>query len=497
VDLFPYVKEHYTSKLKSFSLKSVASFFDPETPKIDLNYTDMMAHFCSGDPDRRGIVAEYCVRDCVIPATLCDRLDVFVNLLELSRVTGVPASQITKRGQQVRCVAQLYRVCCRRGMVMNIRKQRQSDTYRGAIVQEPKKGYYQNVIIYEDFASLYPNIMRSYNLSYDTYVYPEDLDDLQRHVTTVAYPMDATDRGGFLNAHNTARAACGRGEVVLRAFPIADGKVHHFIQALEGPLVGVVPELLNDILMARKRAKAAMKAAPDAMSRRVQNARQLSLKITANSMYGFTGVPADIAMIPLSAVAETTTAMGRYLISMCANMVPSRFPVRLIYGDTDSVLFETDTADVARGHAIGMEVEQWLNRDILPAYGSYLSIECEEVCSPYLQIMKKRYISRAFDNGTTDGHVEYKGIELVRKDSLPFCRRLYAGIIDLVFGAGIAQGPAKTKEEVARDIVTYLSQEFTKVNERDATYGVADFATTKTLQNRSRYKVRSPGGMIA
>ena len=54
--------------------------------------------------------------------------------------------------------------------------------------------------------------------------------------------------------------------------------------ALRAPL-----RILEDLLAARKRAKADMKKATDPMEKAVQNGRQLALKISANSVYGFTG----------------------------------------------------------------------------------------------------------------------------------------------------------------------------------------------------------------
>lgn len=478
VDLFGYVKEHYGNKLKSFSLKTVALHFDPETPKIDLDYHVMFSHFDSRCPERKKIIAEYCSRDCRIPAALCDKLKVFLNLIELSRVTGVPASQITKRGQQVRCLAQLYRIARRRGMVMNVRRQPHTGSFRGAVVQEPRKGYYQNGLIYLDFASLYPNVMRSYNLCFATYVYPDNLE--------------------------AALQAQERGQIVLRAFDVGEGRTHHFVQSLDGPNLGVVPELLNNVLTARAVAKRAMKEASTPFERTVQDARQLALKITANSMYGFTGVPEDMARLPLSAIAETTTAMGRELITKCAHVVPERYtgpflqaefgiadaaPLKLVYGDTDSVIFETPTRDLHKCYAIGLAAEKWLNDEVLRAWGRYLAIECEEICSPYVQIMKKRYISRAFPSGPNNpSHVEYKGIELVRKDSLPFTRQLYQGVIDIIFGPGIGTGPSKTVDVIARDIIAYLGEQFHLLYTRDPCFTVMDFTQTKTLQNRSRYK---------
>lgn len=104
--------------------------------------------------------------------------------------------------------------------------------------------------------------------------------------------------------------------------------------------------------------------------------------------------------------------------------------------------------------------------------------------------MKKRYISRAFEHGPDKpGHVQYKGIELVRKDSLPFTNTLYKHIVDIIFGSGIGPtGPAKDTETIACEVVAYLREAFHKLYSRDACFAVSDFAQTKTLQNRSRYK---------
>lgn len=54
-------------------------------------------------------------------------------------------------------------------------------------------------------------------------------------------------------------------------------------------LKGIVPEILDDLLSARKRAKDDLKKETDPFKRAVLDGRQLALKVSANSVYGFTG----------------------------------------------------------------------------------------------------------------------------------------------------------------------------------------------------------------
>jgi DNA polymerase elongation subunit (family B) len=45
-------------------------------------------------------------------------------------------------------------------------------TFQGATVLTPEVGYYETPVVVADFASLYPSIIRTYNLSPETYVVP-------------------------------------------------------------------------------------------------------------------------------------------------------------------------------------------------------------------------------------------------------------------------------------------------------------------------------------
>lgn len=64
--------------------------------------------------------------------------------------------------------------------------------------------------------------------------------------------------------------------------------------------------------MCRFRAKADLKAATDPFIKAVLDGRQLALKVSANSVYGFTG--ATIGKMPCLEISSSTTAYGREMI---------------------------------------------------------------------------------------------------------------------------------------------------------------------------------------
>jgi DNA polymerase delta subunit 1 len=78
--------------------------------------------------------------------------------------------------------------------------------------------------------------------------------------------------------------------------------------------------------------------------RAVQNGRQLALKISANSVYGFTG--ATVGQLPCIAIASSVTSYGRELLLQTKAFVESHYTVErgfpasaeVVYGDTDSVM---------------------------------------------------------------------------------------------------------------------------------------------------------------
>merc|ERR1712151_1332754 len=106
------------------------------------------------------------------------------------------------------------------------------------------------------------------------------------------------------------------------------------------------PMILEELLSARKKAKKEMAEAEDPLKKMVLNGRQLALKISANSVYGFTG--ATVGVLPCLQISSSTTAFGRTMIDETKRQVEAKYTIQngyandaqVIYGDTDSVMIK-------------------------------------------------------------------------------------------------------------------------------------------------------------
>ncbi len=87
-----------------------------------------------------------------------------------------------------------------------------------------------------------------------------------------------------------------------------------------------------------------MKVEKDPFRYKVLDGRQLALKISANSVYGFTG--AQVGKLPCLEISQSVTSFGRTMIEKTKQFVEDKFTIangypfdaKVIYGDTDSVM---------------------------------------------------------------------------------------------------------------------------------------------------------------
>ncbi len=99
---------------------------------------------------------------------------------------------------------------------------------------------------------------------------------------------------------------------------------------------GILPQILDELLAARKRAKKDMAEATDPMEKAVQNGRQLALKISANSVYGFTG--ATVGQLPCVPIASSVTAYGRNLLLETRSFVENHYTIQNGYNFNAEVI---------------------------------------------------------------------------------------------------------------------------------------------------------------
>ncbi|PYH98460.1 hypothetical protein BO71DRAFT_480347 [Aspergillus ellipticus CBS 707.79] len=380
LDLLQLVQRDY--HLRSYTLNSVSYEFLGEQ-KEDVHHT-MITELFNGTPDSRRRLAVYCLKDAYLPQRLMDKLMCLVNYTEMARVTGVPFNFLLSRGQQVKFISQLFRKALEQQLVIPNSKSNDEQDYEGATVIEPTRGYYGVPIATLDFASLYPSIIQAHNLCYTT----------------------------LLNKNSVEKLNLKKDEdyiVTPNGDMFCTSKVRK----------GLLSQILEELLTARKRAKKELATEKDPFKKAVLNGRQLALKISANSVYGLTG--ATVGKLPCLPIASSTTSYGRQMIEKTKQEVEARYTIangyshdaKVIYGDTDSVMVKFGVAELEEAMKLGQEAADYVSSKFL----NPIKLEFEKVYFPYLLINKKRYAGLYWTNPNKYDKMDTKGIETVRRDN--------------------------------------------------------------------------------
>ncbi|CAF4774299.1 unnamed protein product [Pieris macdunnoughi] len=371
-------------KLRSYTLNSVSYHFLQEQ-KEDVHHS-IITDLQNENEQTRRRLAMYCLKDAYLPIKLLNKLMCIINFMEMARVTGVPLLCLLTRGQQIKVVSQLLRKAKDAGYLMPAyHGQGSDDQFEGATVIEPKKGYYADPISTLDFASLYPSIMMAHNLCYTTLISP----NMQKELNLDPENITITPLNNMFVKSNIRK--------------------------------GLLPEILESLLAARKKAKADLKKETDPFKRSVLDGRQLALKISANSVYGFTG--AQVGKLPCLEISGSVTAYGRTMIEFTKTEVEKKYTKAngykedavVIYGDTDSVMVKFGVKTLVESMELGKEAADFVSSKFVKP----IKLEFEKVYYPYLLINKKRYAGLYFTRPDTYDKMDCKGIETVRRDNCP------------------------------------------------------------------------------
>lgn len=487
VDLLPLVKRDY--KLNNYKLKTVSTNFlgdtkDPLSVKgIFKCYREGMKGGKLGDK-AMGIVAKYCVQDSVLVLRLMKYLQTWVGLCEMSKTCNVDIFSLYTKGQQIKVYSQVYKYCMYINMV--VEKDgiivKDDERYVGASVFTPVPGLYDMVVPF-DFASLYPTTLIAYNIDYSTIVYDDDVPDTKCHIMEwedhigcihdekVIKKLELTKfidkekeklkklRTSRDNTLDKYRKKKIKKEIELLnesikpyikkrselnkskpKFPMCAKRKYRFLKEPKG----VIPTILQDLLDARANTRKEIKENDKIIKKikdiveierlhglnSVLNKRQLSYKVSANSMYGAMGVRRGF--LPFMPGAMCTTYMGRKNIEIVSETIPKEYKGELIYGDTDSNYIHfphIKTAQEVWDYSI--EVADKLTK----LFPSPIVLEFEnEIYSKFLILTKKRYMYRMCKrDGIVNNKIGKKGVLLARRDNSKFIRDLYEKIIENIF----------------------------------------------------------------
>lgn len=447
------------------SILDITSSFSWGLSKDDVSPKDIFEMSKKGKEDR-GIIAKYCIQDCNLVHQIFQKIDVMTTFTEMSKLCSVPIQFLVLRGQGIKLTSYISKKCSEKDTLMPlISKGNESDAYEGAIVLEPKCGLYlDNPVACVDYSSLYPSSIISENISHDSKVWTKEF-NLDGTIKTNKYGKEyitgTKDQEGnfiydnlkdyeyvdikydtFKYVRKTPSAAATK---VLTGY-----KICRYAQFPNNEKA-IMPSILDELLAARKSTKKQMQKETDPFKQNILDKRQLSIKITANSLYGQTG--AKTSSFYEMDVAASTTAIGRTLLIYAKEVIENVYgdsivdtkygqmktKAEYIYGDTDSVFFTFNFEDlngtkIKDKQALDMTIT--LAKEAGKLCTSFLKephdLEYEKTFMPFCLLSKKRYVGMLYEEDVNQCKRKSMGIVLKRRDNAPIVKDVYGGIIDIL-----------------------------------------------------------------
>jgi DNA polymerase I len=308
-------------------------------------------------------LAKYCFRDAEITFKLTNFEDELVMklILVLARISSMPMDDVSRQGVSRWIKNFMHREHRRRNMLIPnaediLTKKGKAATkavikgkkYKGAIVVEPVPGVHFNVAVM-DFPSLYPSIIKVWNLGYQSILCPH-----------------SECRNNLIP--NTPHWVCTKK------------------RALESLLIGS----LRDLRVQWYKPKSKDKALP-AELRSWYNITQGALKVILNASYGVFGAESfDLYCPP---VAEATAAIGRHSITQILNKA-EQLNIQVLYGDTDSLFLKNPSKAQIE------ELSKWTEHELK------MSLDVDKIYRyAVFSSRKKNYLGVL-----EDGSVDVKGL---------------------------------------------------------------------------------------
>ena len=395
LDMYTYLIREI--KLRSYSLNNVSFQYLGEQ-KEDVHYSLISKLWKQNEYTRRRL-AIYCMKDAYLPLRLMDIFLTLINYSEMCRVTSTPLNFILTRGQQIKVSTQLHKKALEHNYIVpNMKKTTDAFDeevgFEGAFVLNPTVGFHTQPIVTLDFSSLYPSIMIAHNLCYTTLLKPGEEKNL-------------------IEGEDYTRAPNGECFVT------------------EKIRKGILPIILEELLAARKAAKKDMNNEKDPFKKKILNGRQLALKISCNSVYGFTG--ATSGQLPCLQISSSVTAIGRTMIEKTRDLVMDKYSKKngfshdsqVIYGDTDSVMIKFGVDTLKEALQLGNESSEFVTQH----FKKPIKIEFEKVFWPYLLLKKKKYAGVIWTKEDKYDKIDTKGLEAVRRDNCELVRIVVENVL--------------------------------------------------------------------
>ncbi|MEM4898912.1 MAG: DNA-directed DNA polymerase I, partial [Thermofilum sp.] len=360
-----------------------------------------------------GKLAEYSLRDAELTYELTAfNDDLVINLIVMMmRISKLPIEDLIRHNISAWIRNMLYYEHRQRGWLIPnpediVRKKGQVSTraiikgkkYMGAIVLNPLPGVYFNVVVV-DFASLYPSVIKTWNLSYET-------------------------------------VRCSHEECKSNSIP---GTTHWVCRRRRGMMSSIIGILRDLRVYVFKRLA---KTAGSREERQKAEVVQSALKVFLNASYGVFG--ADSFPLYCPPLAESTAALGRYSILRTMEKAVS-LGIPVVYGDTDSLFLWSPSPQA---------VEE-LVQSVLSELQIDLSVDKEYAWVVFSR-RKKNYLGML-----SDGQVDVKGLTGKKRNTPDYVKEIFREVIETLSSASDVAAFEKSVDKVKdilRDSIDDLKQ---------------------------------------
>ena len=365
--------------------------------------------------------------------------------------------------------------------------------YMGGLVLEPHPGLYDDIILVIDFNSLYPSIIQEYNISFETVIrkatqsFKEEInwnnnsnqkadkdkknkkgkndkniekDVMENNENDDKSHEEKIDDESSESLNNSIEENDNEKEDNNKKIEIND-KIRFKKPA------AILPSILKYLVDQRKIVKNKQKIEKDKFKISLLDIKQKSLKISANSLYGYLGY--RNSRFYAKDIAALVTKTGRRILRNAAHIV-NKMGYKIIYGDTDSVMVNTMTQNIKEAVNTGIKIYSKINDQY-----HLIKMDIDGIFKSMLLLKKKKYACLKYIPPYTDPNKierELKGVDLVRRDWSPLSKNTGSKVLDVILSG-------KSKDEIIMEIYDELKKVSDAIDKNQIQ--LKDYAITKQL----------------
>lgn len=369
--------------------------------------------------------------------------------------------------------------------------------YMGGLVLEPACGYYDTFVLYLDFNSLYPSIIIEYNVCFSTIRWKSVSSRPNHPNTPNANDLNELNENGEIR--NEESLAAENGE--KNGIDGMDGEEAGLEIDFDKTKQGILPSILKNLVERRAMIKKLIATEKNKEKKELLLIQSLSIKLISNSIYGCLGNTNN--RFYARPMASYITQKGRNLLQHTKYKVEKEFNLKVIYGDTDSIMIDTSIKSVGgknykEANILAHTIKNSINKNY-----KRLELDLECIFSKLLLLKKKKYAcAKVLDPNMEKCEYEMKGIDFIKRDYSKISKLVGNEILKIMFATpkGGAVDTSTTKLGIeANDIAEKIHEFLRGINQKieEDQFDLDYYVITKKLtKNVDEYQEKSSLGHV-